>query len=301
MRYFIVCIFYTLFIHTNLKAQNYLPIFGQSNEWHLNYFESIYGTEYYNYSEDSIIQNDVWHFLDNYHFNRGMLIREDTIQGEVWGLPLFGDLKDSVFLLYDFSLNAGDSIYILNGISPLPSDAGWFDVDSTLTLVYEGVPRKTLFLTARDTQKASSKGAVWIEGIGSTFLLSTPGAKASLNTYGELSCVFKDGNPIYKSQIASLEDECEFKYLNTSIHSNFSHQTKTLLYPNPASNIFYLKSNTPIYSIKIFNIKGEHFMETSPFNQSYIQLSTETFQSGVYFIQLLFLSGDIETLRFIKQ
>lgn len=301
MRIILILIFFALCNSLNTKAQNYLPIFGQNNEWYLNYLETIYGTEYYDYSEDTLIQNTVWHFLDNYHFNRGMLVREDTLIGKVWGIPLFGDLADSIILLYDFTLQAGDSFYVLNGISPLPSDAGWFDVDSTATITYEGIPRKTLFLSARDTLKASSKGSVWIEGIGSTYLLSTPGAMANINSFGELSCAFKDGVPVYKSEIASSETECEFKYLNTNSYSKLSPVLNTKIYPIPNTNMLNIETISSIHSVEIFNLKGEYVLGIHSLNQQYVQISTETLLSGMYFIHLQFLTGEMESFRFIKQ
>lgn len=300
MRIIYLIVFLSLIRFSTTNAQSYLPIFGQSNEWYLNYFETIYGTEYYNYSEDTIIQDTVWHFLDNYHFNKGMLVREDTLLGKVWGIPLFGDLEDSIILLYDFTLQAGDSFYVLNGISPLPSDAGWFDVDSTTTIVYEGIPRKTLFLTARDSLKASSKGSIWIEGIGSNYLLSTPGAMASLNTFGELSCAFKDGIPVYKSDIAKFEAECEFKYLNTNSSSPLTPVLSTKIYPIPATNNINIETIGIIHSIEIFNLKGEQVLKIHSLNQSFVQVSTETLRSGMYFIRLQLLTGEIETLYLLK-
>ena len=55
------------------------------------------------------------------------------------------------------------------------------------------------------------------------------------------------------------------------------------VFPNPASDVVYLKSDESITSVKVFNYTGQVVMNKSIDNRSY-KLDVSQLQDGIYFL-----------------
>lgn len=190
------------FSFISINAQGYLPIFKDVNRWctrglcfsHLSYpYDIIYSYSQYNdrtdptvFIKDTTINSKSYKILRNASFgsiffrNVDSYVREDTISGKAWYL-------DSLYnerILYDFSLNLGDSINI-NFTKLFPGYeseisapvSGSYIVDTTYILNVYGANRKILFLKLNAFTDHLYNRLIWIEGIGSNTLpvyINTP-------------------------------------------------------------------------------------------------------------------------------
>jgi subtilisin family serine protease len=111
---------------------------------------------------------------------------------------------------------------------------------------------------------------------GSTFRAYIQGCSAISNKTGKKS-----------SKISTKNVEEELK-------NNFT------IYPNPSTGIFYLSTNNIISNYKVINQIGKTILENKTSNNNF-KVSLQKYPSGVYFIQLQFENGEIETRKIIKK
>ncbi|MGC8803049.1 MAG: T9SS type A sorting domain-containing protein, partial [Bacteroidales bacterium] len=71
------------------------------------------------------------------------------------------------------------------------------------------------------------------------------------------------------------------------------------IYPNPVSDILFIKSAKVIKSVAVYNVTGQLQMLRS-INANMATLSMESFNNGLYFIQVQTVDGNI-THRILKQ
>ena len=173
-----------LFATIGVQSQNYYPLLGDSNTWYVT--ESFEGcnTRLLKTSGDTIINGlsytNLWSSLYNWGgADTGIMgyLREDTGHQKVY----FKQVPDSIYSryirvsLYDFSLTAGDSIFILSpnfdddwfqyGVDSI----GWFKIDSTSFLNTCVGPRKIIYLELLRLWNLTEIGSnymQWVEGIG---------------------------------------------------------------------------------------------------------------------------------------
>ncbi|NRB60222.1 MAG: T9SS type A sorting domain-containing protein [Winogradskyella sp.] len=68
------------------------------------------------------------------------------------------------------------------------------------------------------------------------------------------------------------------------------------IYPNPVSNVIYIKSNQEVTTVNVYSLLGENVLSTSKKS-----LEVNRLESGVYIIQIKTESGQIAIKRFIKK
>jgi hypothetical protein len=279
-----VLLFTFLFcFNANLFAQTYQRILGNSNEFYLLYC-SLGGcfTDYYATDGDTLIGNETYIILDYFHFNRGMFIREDTITGKVYIMPGFGYKAWEDILAYDFSLQVGDTFNIYNPNTPLPNDAGLFVVDSVYFESIQGVSSKHIQLISLDTLQAKVKKTLWVEGIGSLFMITTPGAPANIATYGELSCFFRNNEYRYQSQKVIEKGTCEI--YEAGIENN-NYKDNLIVYPNPFTNTISFQYEESISNIKLYTMHGQKVDATiTQTATNFYIIETSELIKGVYFL-----------------
>lgn len=114
-------------------AQDYKPLLDDYNEWQVTH--CYYGclTDAYYTDGDTIVDGMNYKILDGYHFiSRTFLLREELVAKTVY-LKFLQASGNEEYLLYDFSLNVGDSIETKNPISPFPTNGGYYKVDSIIS------------------------------------------------------------------------------------------------------------------------------------------------------------------------
>lgn len=187
-----------MFISVEAVSQNYTPLLGQTNEWQLtSCYEGDCFTDIYFTNGDTIVNNLDYQILDGYHYiNRNFLLREEVSEKKVFVTVILPNRVEE-FLLYDFSLNVGDSIQIRNPITPFFNNAGFFELDSIENVTQDNQEYRFFHLSPTENNEISSNNIVWIEGMGSLSIINAPSGVADINGVGKVSCYFKNGNLFY--------------------------------------------------------------------------------------------------------
>lgn len=180
------------FFSISAFSQSYKPLLDNINEWHVTtcYFGCL--TDKYYTTGDTIVDGKSYKILDGYHFiSRTFLIREDVPNKKVY-LNIVGQGFPDEFLLYDFSLNVGDTFNMQNPISPFPQDGGPFVLDSIIKRpLVDGNEYDHFYFSPTPDNTTSTENAVWVEGVGSQSLINAPGGHPNINAAGALSCFLK--------------------------------------------------------------------------------------------------------------
>lgn len=246
-------------------------------------------------------------------------LREDTLTGKVWLLP---SDSSSERVIYDFSLQTGDSIYLTfryqgSSMNSHPLHNGWYRVDSTgTTTIYPGT-RKTWMLSnsANPLTPYNTPQVIrWIEGVGST--ISPLYLEEDLDfsmMYGQqnwcadyhfsLACSFTDSVSQYHSlcwdnahnYYPLYGDSCIFM-LAGGVEDHAGLQTSMNISPNPSTGMFTMNlavAGTDLLSAELYNMLGER-IETVMTAQSFgagqheVAIDVSNVKPGAY---LLYLQG----------
>ncbi len=219
------------------RAQSYIPIVGELNEWQFTTCFNGCVTISYFTAGDTTHNGEQYKILDGYHYvSRTFLLKEDPIEQKVYLTKLNGN-QSSTYLLYDFSLNEGDTMDLLNPNSPLPLHEGYFQLDSIRPHVLnDGLSHRFFYFSPASSNTVSIQHPVWAEGIGSLSLINCAGGTPDLNDVGALSCYFLDGQSVY-SNLDSIAACQPTHFLNTI--QNEVDQLE--IYPNPAQGKVFIK------------------------------------------------------------
>ena len=244
-----------LFISVDTYSQRYLPLLEGNKEWSILSCPTICRMDYYWSFQDTVLGNRKYKILDGFHFDGTVFVKEDTATQQVFLRQVGHSPLTPDYLTYDFSLEVGDSIDVLNVQAPISFNSGFFTVDSVKRIAYLGIKRKTLYLSGNQPNKGSSNHAVWVEGIGSLSIINTPGLAPDVPLIGAINCVFQDGKLIYRNNYQK-EDSCISFYVptpkdttklvdtNTTGFLNANPSTYSpFIYPNPASHFVEITTN----------------------------------------------------------
>ena len=170
-------------------------MFSEPTEWNFVSCsnDSSCTVDRYNSFADTMVGTSHYYLIDGYHFNKTIWAREDTTERKVYMYATQAGPMIEEYLIYDFSMNVGDSLSLYNIQAPIPSQSGYFTLDSAKVLVYENISRKTFYLSGNDTTKGHLNRAIWIEGLGSMSLINTPGLFPDPIFSGASKCIYKSG------------------------------------------------------------------------------------------------------------
>lgn len=187
-----------LYVGIMMAAQaQYHPTLTYNKEWLIKTCE--FGNclhDYYYFSEDTVIDGTFYKMLDGYHYGKNFFLREDLIERQVFLLINDGTPFLEEYLLYDYGMKVGDSIYLRNPISPVSGIEGFYHLDSIVPENFENDFRKVFYLHGKDQQNNVHE-TKWIEGIGSTGLINTPGVMGDTVNMAELICASEYGKKAY--------------------------------------------------------------------------------------------------------
>jgi len=236
---------------TQIYCQDLPLVVDTTLEWSVLYGEyypnaTYERTEYLKIQGDSTIDNINYKMIyrnrdpySGYYFDR-LLIREYS--QKVYLLDNYSTER----VLYDFSLEIGDTIKQQNMFD---QQADWI-IDEIDSIEIEGTFRKQLHLIHTNYGVYDT----WIEGIGSTLGLVTPG-NFVIDFGTELLCVKKDLQNIYTNPIY---DTCFIYYIDDpnweSIGYNQTNSEVFKVFPNPVKDKIYIQSNIDLYSYQLYDI-----------------------------------------------
>src|SRR5690606_14334328 len=202
-----------------LFAQSYVPLIDQLNEWQFTTCNFGCITDVYFTDGDTVVNGKTYKVLDGYHYiNRNLLLRENTAEKKVY-LTITEPQYIEDVLLYDFSLEVGDTIEMLNPITPFPPNGGYFLLDSIKLLpLADGNPYRHFYFSPTPSNSISVHNAIWVEGVGSLSLINAPGGHPNINEVGHLSCSFNNMELRY-SNLDSI-NACVPAYLSVNDYIN---------------------------------------------------------------------------------
>ena len=72
--------------------------------------------------------------------------------------------------------------------------------------------------------------------------------------------------------------------------TDMNTESEFLIYPNPANSTLFINSNTPVFSIKFYDVNG-NLVNTQTEKLNHAQISVSNLNSGMYFIELTTENG----------
>lgn len=263
-------------------SQEYKPLLDVYNEWHVtNCFFGCLTDKYFT-DGDTIVDGQDYKILDGFHFiSRTFLLREEVADKKVY-LNFVQQSGNSEYLLYDFSLNVGDSIDMKNPISPFPLNAGYYRVDSIIprTLV-DGNDYRHFYLSPSLSNSISTTSATWIEGVGSLSLVNAPSGYPDINDVGHLSCFFKNSVPFY----VNLDSITSCDPLIVLGQNEFNEQLSEVRISSLVHNGYcHLTNIENARFIDVYDLNGRRVIAFENNGNRETSLDFSSFKSGVYII-----------------
>lgn len=217
----------------------------------------------------------------------GILLREDSVQRKIWKKEVFGS-DTSEYLIYNFSLNIGDTMTSMSSTSQFTTGfigspvKGVIDSISFITLNNNDITR-VFYINPIDFYSFDHPFYI-MEGVGSLQGFHSPFKHDFESTY-HLVCVNDEGinlfsNPNYSCGYL-LNDKNEVK---KGISFEF--------FPNPnnGENISIVGEN--IKTVDILNIQGQ-LIKTIEVTTNEIRINIENKTKGIYFVKSKFKNGAI--------
>lgn len=266
-----------VFFAISINAQTDFPFATENKIWSEIMFSwtSLY-TTYYKLQGDTIINDKSYKFIyesrdslmQNWTRGTSFLIRIDSNQ------RVYKYESSEEYLIYDFSLQTGDSIDISH-ISP--RQASYVKVDSTDSILVNGQYRKRIIFESWYKE-------VWIEGIGS---LSSP-FNPFINNFTadisfELLCVTDNDTLIYQNPIFNT---C-YKYWINGVHEIDNQKDLNInIYPMPiltTATIIINDNTSESWTVKIINNLGQVVANYFANDNSFI-FNSEGINPGLYIL-----------------
>ncbi len=247
-----------------------------------------YQTDVYRVNQDSFFNNFNYQKITPGLVSSSAFVRKDSTRKIfLYDLELQSDR-----MIYDFSLNQGDTLRLYKPVSFFQGeDTLKLVVDSTDSVVY-GVARKRMFMRCITGAYCSwFTNDVVIEGIGSLnshFLspyiyefLFIPGDAFRLLNFEE------NGNTYSFSDSCGTVDIPEISSNNIKI------------FPNPANSTLHVTGATLENTFSLYNFLGQQILQQTFTNTATI--NTEQLAVGIYFYELRNDKGIIKTGKVVKQ
>lgn len=269
-------------------SQPYTPLLDTQNEWHFTTcFQGDCLSDIYYTNGDTLVNGLNHKILDGYHYiSRTFLLREDVPTKKVFLTKISPNRIDE-YLLYDFSLEEGATFEMKNPISPFPTEAGEFVLDSIRQKpIFEGEFRKHFYFSPSESNQISTNTAVWVEGVGSLSLINAPSGFPDQNGVGLLQCFFKDGVLFY-ADIDAIVPVCTPTLLASQdftiseLKFQFSKSEETL----------YIKNVFDVNSLEMFDVFGRRNLMIHPKSKEVISIPFHSYSKGFYIFRIQFLDG----------
>lgn len=287
-----------LFLSNLALCQEYKPLLDTYNQWSLRYCFSGCSTDIYYTNGDTIVDAMNYKVLDGYHYiSRGFLLREDVTEKKVYLKTILpSGIRE--YLLYDFSLEVGDSINIKNPASPFIEDAGYYKVDAiTLLPLVDSNLYRHFYLSPAASNTISENDAIWVEGVGSLSLINAPGGDPDVNSVGRVACMFKDGVSFY-ADLDIIED-CEDIILDKPLFQPTINNSKII--NALVVNEFSVINIEPFFALAIYNLNGQLLQQINLNNQNTVTLNLSSYKPAMYLIVLKSQEATHQVLKALVQ
>jgi hypothetical protein len=274
----------TIFFSINGYSQPYQPLLETNNEWHFTTCFNGCLTDVYYTNSDTIVNGLSHKILDGYHYiSRTFLLRENTEEKKVY-LTKINPNRIDTYLLYDFSLEEGDTFDMKNPITPFPAEGGLFVLDSIRNRPFqENEIRRYFYFSPHPENTVSSQNAIWVEGVGSLSIINAPGGYPELNSVGSLTCFYKNSTLFYMD-----EDEETPICAETILHIYESITLQPEIIFHSTTKELSINSNEKWQSCVLYDLLGQQLAVNHSLVQNSWSLQKFALPSGIYLIKLTF-------------
>lgn len=271
-----------------LRAQEYVPIIQEGNEWNTLTVITDYWPNYTYINEvdwcsgDTIIE-DVRYTIIMRTINEDSprlfsLLREEN--GKVWYRGLYNEYQTDI-LLYDFTAQVGDTI-----LDSEPYLFGYYFVVDSISIEHLGGVDRKKYWFGLEYDYAGEPYALetWIEGIGSDWGLLTSGSHIYCGSYSRALCFHQNGelvwyNPEYGAcTVTGVEEIME----------------PISIYPNPAKEMVTI-GGYEVAEVQVYNVLGQLVNTIHGTNE----LSVTGLAEGVYLLRITATDSKIYRTRLI--
>lgn len=188
------------------------------------------------------------------------------------------DTSSSEFVLYDFNLIVGDTIFSPYGGAVCSNDTAVVQYEDSV-LVSDGYHRR-LWL---------SSFSRWIEGIGSEFYLLNPSQLLCLSGNDRLSCFVGDSTNYPSTSTACI--------LSTNESINYSNNIS--IYPNPSNGSFTIDyNNIDAEEIQLTDLLGNLILCERIKNKEKILI--DNLERGIYILSIKDKEGKIANRKIVN-
>lgn len=285
-KYFKIIVFQLICI-TSINSQN----IGIGAKWiyYQGWFNPSTGNEDERVIEiisDTLIDNKLFYVLSGNcecSSNQSLILRWENNQ-------ILQFIDSSERLLYDFNLNAGDSL-----IAPIPINDTILStlviIDSTEIINGLKYQHVTIDQYDQNYQHTDWFGP-FVQGIGSINFCLTPQANLCENGTGGL-CSF----------ISSDQDTLVFpEAFNCLTNSTFEiNSTKIEVKPNPSTIYWSVTNISKFVKYYLFDASGKEVRNGNIQNQNDIQIDASILKMGTYMLTLISREGDYVCKKLLKQ
>src|SRR5690554_316733 len=278
-----------------LFSQTYTPMLDNLDEWHFTTCYFGCHTDVYFTDGDTLVDGNQYKILDGYHYiSRTFLLREDVQEKKVY-LNLVSPNGNHEYLLYNFSLNVGDSIQMRNPITPFPEDGGYFKLDSIVGKpLVNGSIYDFFYFSPSPSNTTSTWNAVWVEGVGSLSMVTAPGGHPDFFGVGELSCFFKENELFYTN--FEVVEECS----SVLSVNNKSTLEEVVLFKPANGTLWYLNNAEQLRQLEVFSIQGKKVMTVANEGSKVVALELGGLKDGMYFILAKGVLGEQRVFKVMK-
>jgi len=233
MKKYILISFFSIFFFCNkINAQTYYPLVDTNKVWSTIYIiynptpgDSSFFSYFTKFYSDTVVNGNTYKKIhrsnDEFQQNwetRSSLIREDSLKK----VYLKYDGYDE-FLIYDFSLVEGDTVYL---------QYGYLIVSYTDSIFINGTNRKRIVFGDQYSYECYES---WIEGIGSSCGILNSGNPCMMGGKNDFLCLYENDfliyqNPIYNNcflitnnqnlTINDINPSIYYNYIESTIHLN---------------------------------------------------------------------------------
>ena len=269
-------------------------------EWYVYHYFEASCNETYAIKGDSIVNDTVYKKFTaepycGWNTEKVTLLREDTIAKRVY--KLLYDTTEG--LIYDFSLQPGDSIVIKT--EPIHQYTLYLDSITDYIQYYSEIeiPENSRVFYFK---KIGAYQPIWIEGIGSLTSPLTSEYTWGHGALGEVLLCHYDSNGIKDYNDTDWQiSECKGDiYVNIK---EFSYRGNIKIFPVPSRDYLKVESmeHLNISSLQITDYLGKTVFIREEINNIQTDLDISILSSGIYIIKVEFDNRQIGIMKFIKK
>jgi len=257
------------------------PMLRNELEWSVysHYFLGfpVFNTSHYKVSGDSVINTveykKIWvsQYPNPVAWDLHFLAREEG-SGKVFAYNPNGSGE---YLLFDFSLNPGDSAFIYSGFSY----EQWVKAAAKDTIYVGGSWRERIFI-----ESSVSPVDIWVNGLGSMIWGPQSRPAGFVGSIDTVICIHENNSLIFQKPGFTT---CHLE--NVGIAE--TGEQSLILYPNPVEDVSVFQTSTAINGpvvLTVYDVLGRLSKTIKESGLEQIQIRHSDFRPGVYFFRISF-------------